>query len=65
MEAEMMAEMAADMAVTTELATLQGDSIQTRLDYTDGQVTLNGQTRPLEEFLAMLSLLAGGGVAIE
>ncbi|HTO18475.1 MAG TPA: YdgA family protein [Pseudomonas sp.] len=65
MEAEMMAEMAADMAVTTELATLQGDSIQTRLDYTDGQVTLNGQTRPLEEFLAMLSLLAGDGVAIE
>jgi uncharacterized protein YdgA (DUF945 family) len=53
------------MAVTTELATLQGDSIQTRLDYTDGQVTLNGQTRPLEEFLAMLSLLAGDGVAIE
>ena len=65
MEAEMMAEMAGDMAVTAELATLQGDSIQTRLDYADGQVTLNGQTRPLEEFLAMLSLLAGGGVAIE
>jgi uncharacterized protein YdgA (DUF945 family) len=57
MEAEMMAEMAGDMAVSTELAILQGDSIQTRLDYADGQVTLNGQTRPLEEFLAMLSLL--------
>lgn len=65
MEADMLAEMAGDMAVGMELATLQGDTLQTRLDYADGQVTLNGQTRPLEEFLAMLSLLAGGGVAIE
>lgn len=65
MEADMLAEMAGDMAVGMELATLQGDTLQTRLDYADGQVTLNGQTRPLEEFLAMLGLLAGGGVAIE
>ena len=53
------------LAPLVELATLQGDTLQTRLDYADGQVTLNGQTRPLEEFLAMLGLLAGGGVAIE
>ena len=60
MNAEMMAERVGNMAVAMELATLQGDSIQTRLGYADGQVTLNGQTRPLEEFLAMLRMLVAG-----
>lgn len=57
MEATLLAEMAGNMAVGMQLASLEDETLKARLSYADGQVTFNGTTQPLEEFLAVLGML--------
>lgn len=39
------------------LTTLQDNTITTSLQYTNGQITLNGQKMPLEDFVGMFAIL--------
>jgi uncharacterized protein YdgA (DUF945 family) len=59
-QAGQMAEMAAMLAVATQMATVAGNNIVASIKYADGQVELNGRTMPLQEFLAMARGMAGG-----
>lgn len=40
------------------LTTLQDNTITTSLQYTNGQITLNGQKMPLEDFVGMFAMPA-------
>lgn len=60
MEATMTAEMASDMAVGMQLASLDGETIKSRLSYANDEVTFNGTTQSLDEFLAGLGMLFSG-----
>lgn len=59
LEAGMAAEMAGTMALGMGLATLEGDTLRARLSYADDQVTFNGNTQSLDEFLMVLGMLLG------
>jgi uncharacterized protein YdgA (DUF945 family) len=60
-QAGQMAEMAAMLAVGTQMATVAGDNIITSIKYADGQVELNGRSMPLQEFLAMAMAMGMAG----
>ncbi|WP_458131199.1 YdgA family protein [Pseudomonas sp. R3-41] len=54
------------MAVGTQLATLEGNDVVTKLHYANNQVDFNGQKMTVEQFTAfVMSKLGGGGVAVQ
>jgi uncharacterized protein YdgA (DUF945 family) len=57
--AEQFADMAAMMAVGTQMAVVNGDNIITDLKYAHGQVELNGQSMTLQAFMTLGIGLAG------
>lgn len=54
MEANNMADMAAAMAVSTQMGVVQGERISSSLDYGNGTINFNGQRIPSRQFAAML-----------
>lgn len=60
-QASMMTEMASGMALSTELAKLEGDSIVSTLHYADDKVDFNGKQMTVEEFVAM-AFASGAGL---
>ncbi|MDD0843664.1 YdgA family protein [Pseudomonas sp. Gutcm_11s] len=60
-QASMMTEMASGMALSTELARLEGDSIVSTLRYADDKVDFNGKQMTVEEFVAM-AFASGAGM---
>lgn len=58
------AEMMGGIAMASGLAKVDGDNVVTALSYADGQVDLNGQKMPLDQFLsmAMRAVMIGGRV---
>ena len=61
-QAAMVGEMASGMAVASELATVEGQSIVSNLHYANDQVTFNGKQMTVEQFVA-LAMSSGGGLA--
>jgi uncharacterized protein YdgA (DUF945 family) len=61
--AAMMTEMASGMALSTELAKLEGDNIVTSLHYADDKVDFNGKQMTVEEFVAM-AFSTGAGLGM-
>ena len=59
-QASMMTEMASGMALSTQLAKLEGDDIVSSLHYANNQVDFNGQKMTVEEFVGMVMATAGG-----
>ncbi|WP_437880585.1 YdgA family protein [Pseudomonas sp. LRF_L74] len=68
-QASMMSDMASDMAVASQMARLDGSNIVSDLHYSDGQVDLNGQKMPVEQFAQMVMAMGGsalgGGAAAD
>lgn len=71
-QASMMSEMASGMALSTELAKLEGDNIVATLHYADDKVDFNGKQMSVDEFVAMafatgagLGGMAGGDMGDE
>ncbi|PYC22668.1 DUF945 domain-containing protein [Aquipseudomonas alcaligenes] len=62
-QASMMTEMASGMALSTELAKLEGDNIVTSLHYADDKVDFNGKQMSVEEFVAM-AFASGAGLGM-
>ena len=62
-QASMMTEMASGMALSTELAKLEGDNIVTNLHYADDKVDFNGKQMSVEEFVAM-AFASGAGLGM-
>ena len=60
-QASMMTEMASGMALSTELAKLEGDNIVTSLHYANDKVDFNGKQMTVEEFVAM-AFASGAGL---
>ncbi|BBP74052.1 GTP-binding protein [Pseudomonas sp. Ost2] len=58
--ASMSSEMAGTMAVSTEMATIEGTDIVSKLHYAAGQVDFNGQKMPVEDFIALMMSKVGG-----
>lgn len=58
LEATQLAEMAGEMATSTQLARVEGDNIVASLSYVDGQIEFNGQTLPAEQFAGLLLSMA-------
>lgn len=59
-QASMMTEMASGMALSTQLAKLEGNDIVSSLHYANNQVDFNGQKMTVEEFVGMVMAMAGG-----
>lgn len=59
-QASMTSEMAGTMALSTEMATVEGMDIVSKLHYAAGQVEFNGQKMPLEDFINLIMSKAGG-----
>src|SRR5690606_19204398 len=59
-QASMMTEMASGMALSTELARLEGESIVSSLHYADNKVDFNGKQMSVEEFVAMAFATGAG-----
>ncbi|WP_397457702.1 YdgA family protein [Pseudomonas asplenii] len=59
-QASMASEMAGTMAVSTEMATIEGTDIVSKLHYAAGQVEFNGQKMPVEDFIVLIMSKAGG-----
>jgi len=59
-QASMASEMAGTMALSTEMATVQGSDIISTLHYANGQVDFNGQKMPVEDFITLLLTKFGG-----
>ncbi|KPA98649.1 hypothetical protein PF70_01230 [Pseudomonas asplenii] len=59
-QASMTSEMAGTMALSTEMATIEGMDIVSKLHYAAGQVDFNGQKMPVEDFIALIMSKAGG-----
>ncbi|WP_417698039.1 YdgA family protein [Pseudomonas sp.] len=53
------------MAVGTQLATLEGNDVVTKLHYANNQVDFNGQKMTVEQFTAFVMNKLGGGVTIQ
>ncbi|MDB6446653.1 Uncharacterized conserved protein YdgA, DUF945 family [Pseudomonas sp. NFACC32-1] len=53
------------MAVGTQLATLEGNDVVTRLRYANDQVDFNGQKMTVEQFTTFVMNQVGGGVAVQ
>ncbi|WP_128973175.1 DUF945 family protein, partial [Escherichia coli] len=49
---------ASAMGQMFRLTTLQDNTITTSLQYANGQITLNGQKMPLEDFVGMFAMPA-------
>ncbi|OMH02530.1 GTP-binding protein, partial [Escherichia coli] len=56
--AKQQVEGASAMGQMFRLTTLQDNTITTSLQYTNGQITLNGQKMPLEDFVGMFAMPA-------
>lgn len=59
-QAAMMSEMASGMALSTQLAQLEGNDLVSNLHYADNQVEFNGQKMSLEQFVALVMSKMGG-----
>ncbi len=59
-QAAMVGEMASGMALASELATLDGETIRASLNYANGQITFNGKPMTVEQFMALAMSSAGG-----
>ncbi|CAD5203086.1 YdgA family protein [Pseudomonas sp. FEN] len=59
-QASMASEMAGTMALSTEMATVQGNDILSTLHYAGGQVDFNGQKMPVEDFITLVLTKFGG-----
>ncbi|WP_338521694.1 YdgA family protein [Pseudomonas batumici] len=59
-QASTASEMAGTMALSTEMATVQGNDIVSALHYAGGQVDFNGQKMPVEDFITLLLTKFGG-----
>jgi uncharacterized protein YdgA (DUF945 family) len=59
------ADMAGEIALGTELATLEGDNVVANLHYGDGQVDLNGRKMSVEEFVSLVMARMSGGMPTE
>ncbi|WP_272898914.1 DUF945 family protein [Pseudomonas mediterranea] len=53
------------MAVGTQLATLEGNDVVTKLRYANNQVDFNGKKMTVEEFTGFVMNQMGGGVAVQ
>lgn len=60
-QASMMTEMASGMALSTELAKLEGENIVSSLHYANDKVDFNGKQMSVEEFVAM-AFASGAGL---
>ncbi len=63
-QAKSQAEMMGGIAMASGLAKVDGDNVVTALNYADGQVELNGQKMPVDQFVSMLmrAVMVGGRV---
>jgi uncharacterized protein YdgA (DUF945 family) len=59
-QAAMVSEMASGMALASELATLDGETIRASLNYANGQITFNGKPMTVEQFMALAMSSVGG-----
>ncbi|AMB86719.1 hypothetical protein AWM79_15970 [Pseudomonas agarici] len=59
-QASITSEMAGTLAVSTEMATLEGTDIVSKLHYAAGQVDFNGQKMPVENFIVLMMSKIGG-----
>ncbi|MGY1919830.1 YdgA family protein [Pseudomonas tolaasii] len=58
-QSQMAAEMVSGMAVGTQLATLEGTDVVSKLHYANNEVTFNGQKMTVEQFLSFIMAKAG------
>ncbi|WP_395609748.1 YdgA family protein [Pseudomonas sp. B22129] len=58
-QSQMAAEMVSGMAVGTQLATLVGTDVVSKLHYANNEVTFNGQKMTVEQFLSFIMAKAG------
>ena len=58
-QSQMAAEMVSSMAVGTQLATLVGTDVVSKLHYANNEVTFNGQKMTVEQFLSFVMSKAG------
>lgn len=61
----MASEMVSSMAAGTQLATLDGNNIVSKLRYANNQVDFNGQEMTVEEFIGFVMNKIGGGVTVQ
>lgn len=59
-QAKMSSEMAGVMAMSSGLATVDGDTIRSSLSYADKQVNFNGKQMPLEQFIMLIMGASSG-----
>ncbi|WP_339533063.1 YdgA family protein [Pseudomonas mucidolens] len=59
-QSQMASEMASNMAVGTQLATVEGDDILSKLHYANNEVTFNGQKMTVEQFIGGVLGKLGG-----
>lgn len=64
-QANMTSEMIAAMALGTELATLEGTNIVSKLHYTNREVTFNGQKMTVDQFVGFLMSKLGGVAGVQ
>lgn len=58
-QSQMASEMVSGMAVGTQLATLEGNDLVSKLHYANNEVTLNGQKMTVEEFIGFVMSKVG------
>jgi uncharacterized protein YdgA (DUF945 family) len=58
-QSQMAADMVSGMAVGTQLATLQGTDVVSKLHYANNEVTFNGQKMTVEQFISFVMSKAG------
>ncbi|MBF6028408.1 YdgA family protein [Pseudomonas sp. P115] len=59
-QSQMAAEMVSGMAVGTQLATLVGSDVVSKLHYANNEVTFNGQKMTVEQFMGFIMSKVGG-----
>jgi uncharacterized protein YdgA (DUF945 family) len=64
-QATMASEMVSSMAAGTQLATLDGNNIVSKLHYANNQVDFNGQKMTVEEFVGFVMNKIGGTVTVQ
>jgi uncharacterized protein YdgA (DUF945 family) len=64
-QATMASDMVSSMAVGTQLATLDGNNIVSKLRYANYQVDFNGQKMSVEQFVGFVMNTLGGAGAVQ
>ncbi|VVN78175.1 YdgA family protein [Pseudomonas fluorescens] len=64
-QATMASDMVSSMAVGTQLATLDGNNIVSKLRYANNQVDFNGQKMTVEQFIGFVMNTLGGAGAVQ